>query len=53
MTDHEPKRAAAMAQDYVAQLNDVVTQLNTSSAHRERVFLEARLEQVKARAGVR
>jgi uncharacterized protein involved in exopolysaccharide biosynthesis len=47
VTDHEPKRAAAMAQDYVAQLNDVVTQLNTSSAHRERVFLEARLEQVK------
>jgi uncharacterized protein involved in exopolysaccharide biosynthesis len=48
VTDHAPKRAAAMAQEYVAQLNDVVTQLNTSSAHRERVFLEARLEQVKA-----
>src|SRR6202030_2082080 len=47
VTDHDPKRATAMAQEYVAQLNSVVTQLNTSSAHRERMFLEARLEQVK------
>jgi uncharacterized protein involved in exopolysaccharide biosynthesis len=29
-------------------LNSVVIQLNTSSAHRDRVFLEARLEQVKS-----
>lgn len=47
VTDHDPKRAAALAQEYVAQLNEVVTQLNTSSAHRERVFLEGRLAQVK------
>jgi capsule polysaccharide export protein KpsE/RkpR len=47
VTDHDPKRATAMAQEYVAQLNNVVIQLNTSSAHRERVFLEARLDQVK------
>jgi capsule polysaccharide export protein KpsE/RkpR len=47
VTDHDPKRATAMAQEYVAQLNTVVTQLNTSSAHRERMFLEARLKQVK------
>jgi capsule polysaccharide export protein KpsE/RkpR len=47
VTDHDPKRATAMAQEYVAQLNNVVIQLNTSSAHRERIFLEARLEQVK------
>src|SRR6202040_4170880 len=47
VTDHDPKRACAMAQEYVSQLNNVVTQLNTSSAHRERMFLEARLEQVK------
>jgi uncharacterized protein involved in exopolysaccharide biosynthesis len=45
--DHDPKRASAMAQEYVAQLNNVVTELNTSSAHRERVFLEERLGQVK------
>jgi capsule polysaccharide export protein KpsE/RkpR len=47
VTDHDPKRASAMAQEYVAQLNSVVTQLNTSSAHRERVFLEERLSEVK------
>lgn len=47
VTDHDPKLATALAQEYVAQLNNVVTQLNTSSAHRERVFLEGRLEQVK------
>ena len=47
VTDHEPKRASAMAQEYVAQLNNVVTQLNTSSAHRERVFLGERLTEVK------
>jgi uncharacterized protein involved in exopolysaccharide biosynthesis len=47
VTDHDPNRARAMAQEYVAQLNDVVTQLNTSSAHRERVFLEERLAEVK------
>jgi uncharacterized protein involved in exopolysaccharide biosynthesis len=45
--DHDPKRAAAMAGEYVSELNRVVTQLNTSSAHRERVFLEDRLIQVK------
>jgi capsule polysaccharide export protein KpsE/RkpR len=46
--DHNPKRASALAQEYVAQLNEVVTQLNTSSAHRERIFLEERLGQVKS-----
>jgi uncharacterized protein involved in exopolysaccharide biosynthesis len=48
VADHDPQRAARMAQEYIAQLNSVVTQLNTSSAHRERVFLEARLGEVKA-----
>ena len=47
VTDRDPARASAMAQEYVEQLNSVVTQLNTSSAHRERVFLEERLGQVK------
>lgn len=47
VTDHDPRRASAMAQEYVAQLNNVVTDLNTSSAHRERGFLEGRLLQVK------
>jgi len=48
VTDKNPQRAAAMAQEYVTELNLVVNQLSTSSAHRERVFLEERLAQVKA-----
>lgn len=47
VTDHDPLRAAAMAQEYVAQLNRVVVSLNTSSAGREREFLEQRLVEVK------
>jgi capsule polysaccharide export protein KpsE/RkpR len=46
--DHDPHRAAGMAQEYVNQLNCVVTHLSTSAAHRERVFLDTRLKQVKA-----
>lgn len=45
--DRSPKRAAAMAQEFVAELNRVVVNLNTSSAHRERVFLEGRLAEVE------
>jgi len=47
VTDNDPRRAAAVAGEYVAELNTVVSQLSTSSAHRERVFLEERLSQVK------
>lgn len=47
VTDKSPQRAAAMAAAYVTELNHVVTNLNTSSAHRERVFLEGRLQQVQ------
>jgi uncharacterized protein involved in exopolysaccharide biosynthesis len=47
VTDRNPQRAANIAAEYVAQLNVVMTQLNTSSAHRERVFLEDRLVQVQ------
>lgn len=47
VTDRSPQRAAQMAQEYVNQLDWVMTQLNTSSAHRERVFLEDRLQQVQ------
>jgi capsule polysaccharide export protein KpsE/RkpR len=47
VVDHDPRRAAAMAQEYVNELNWVVSNLSTSSAHRERVFLDSRLEQVK------
>jgi capsule polysaccharide export protein KpsE/RkpR len=47
VVDNSPKRATDMAGEYISELNRVVTELNTSSAHRERVFLEDRLIQVK------
>jgi capsule polysaccharide export protein KpsE/RkpR len=47
VTDKTPQRAAGMAREYVEELKAVLTQVNTSSAHRERVFLEERLAQVK------
>ncbi|HEY6339366.1 MAG TPA: GNVR domain-containing protein [Candidatus Sulfotelmatobacter sp.] len=47
ITDHSPQRAAAIAKAYVSELDRLVVELNTSSAHRERVFLEERLKTVK------
>lgn len=47
VTDHRPDRAAALANAYVDELNSLVAELSTSSAHRERVFLEARLKVAK------
>lgn len=47
VVDHDPKRASAMAQEYVNELNWVVNNLSASSAHREREFLDDRLAQVK------
>src|SRR5712691_3884300 len=47
VTDREPRRAAAMAHAYVEELDRLVAELSTSSAHRERVFLEERLTAVK------
>ncbi|MGH9711278.1 MAG: GumC family protein [Candidatus Acidiferrales bacterium] len=46
VTDKDPKRAAAIAAAYVDELDTLMTQLTTSSAHRERVFLEERLTAV-------
>ncbi len=46
VVDRSAQRAQQMAAEYVRALNDVVVNLNTSSAHRERVFLEGRLAQV-------
>lgn len=48
VTDGDPGRAAALASAYVEELDRLVAQLSTSSAHRERVFLEERLVTVKA-----
>jgi capsule polysaccharide export protein KpsE/RkpR len=47
VTDHDPRRAAAIAQAYVDELNQLVAELSTSAAHRERAFLEGRLGSVK------
>ncbi len=47
VSDRSPQRAAAMAQEYITELNEVLATQDTSAAHRERVFLEQRLQQVK------
>lgn len=47
VTDGNRNRAAAIAGSYVDELNVLMARLNTSSAHRERVFLEERLSAVK------
>ena len=46
VTDNSPQRAAAMTQAYVEELNRLVAELSTSSARRERIFLEERLKSV-------
>ena len=47
VTDYEPKVAAQIANAYVDELNRLAVDLNTSSAHRERQFLEERLASAK------
>jgi len=47
ITDHDPQLAAAIAHEYVTQLDRLVAQVSTSSARRERIFLEERLQKVK------
>ncbi len=47
VTDTSPSIARNMAQEYVTQLNRVLTENSTSAARRERLFLEGRLKDVK------
>ena len=47
VTDGDPRRAAAIAQAYVEELDRLVSELSTSSSRRERIFLEERLKTVK------
>ena len=47
VTDHDPKRAQALAQAYVDALNRIVAQVSISSARRQRIFIEGRLQTVK------
>jgi uncharacterized protein involved in exopolysaccharide biosynthesis len=42
--EYDPKTAADMANAYVAELNRLAADLNTSAAHREREFLEERIK---------
>ena len=46
VTDRKADRAAAIANSFVDELNTLSAQLSTSSARREREFLEERLHQV-------
>jgi uncharacterized protein involved in exopolysaccharide biosynthesis len=46
VTDESPQRAAAMSKAYMEELNRLVADLSTSSARRERIFLEGRLQAV-------
>jgi len=48
VVDRSPQRARDIAQVYVEELNHVVSQVSTSSARRERMFIEQRLTSVKS-----
>jgi capsule polysaccharide export protein KpsE/RkpR len=48
VTDVDQQRARDMAQAYLDQLNAFMTRANTSSAHRERQFIEQRLVTVRS-----
>ncbi len=48
VTDSSPERARQMAQAYVEELDRLLSQVSTSSARRERIFIEQRLATVKA-----
>jgi capsule polysaccharide export protein KpsE/RkpR len=47
VTDRDPHRAAQLAQAYVDELDRLVARVSTSSARRERLFIEQRLQAVK------
>ncbi len=47
ITDYDPLTAARIANAYVEEMNKLAAELNTSDAHREKVFLEERLKQAK------
>jgi capsule polysaccharide export protein KpsE/RkpR len=47
VVDHDPQRARDLAAGYVDELDKLVATVSTSSARRERVFLEQRLKSIK------
>ena len=48
VSDRDPRMAQDMAKAYVEALNTLLAEVSTSSARRERIFLEDRLKTVKA-----
>lgn len=48
VSDRDPVRARDLAQGYLDELNQLVNRTNTSSARQERIFLEQRLQGVRA-----
>jgi capsule polysaccharide export protein KpsE/RkpR len=48
VTDTDPVRARDIAQGYLDELNKLVNQTSTSSAHQERLFIEKRLKGAEA-----
>jgi uncharacterized protein involved in exopolysaccharide biosynthesis len=48
VTARSPDLAQKLARGYVEELNLLMAQLDTSAAHRERVFIEERLHEVKS-----
>jgi uncharacterized protein involved in exopolysaccharide biosynthesis len=47
ITDKDPVFASKIAQGYVEELDHVLSRNSTSAARRERIFLEARLKEIK------
>jgi len=48
VTDESPRRAHDIAQAYINELDRLVSEVSTSSARRERMFIEQRLTSVKS-----
>jgi len=46
--DRDPRRARDITEAYVEELNKLLSEMNTSVAHREREFLEGRLKSLKS-----
>jgi uncharacterized protein involved in exopolysaccharide biosynthesis len=46
VVDRDPRRAAAIGESYIVELDRLVADLSTSSARRERMFLEERIKKV-------
>ena len=48
VVDRDPNRARDMAKAYVEELDKIVNRVSTSSARRERIFLEERIQSIKS-----